>query len=396
MDHPLGLTLNSDGICSGCTVHKERIELDWDWRWQLLRKVVEPYRSTQGAYDVIVPVTGGGDAFFTLHLVKKLGLNPLGVHFNSHLNTRIGLRNLAKLRDAFDLDILTFTAKPSTVKRVVAESMVQLGSVWWHVIAGQTALAAQIAVKRAIPLVIWGCHQGVEQVGMFSHLTAPEMTSRYRREHDLMGYDIMELGGGYSSIREEDLLNYRYPDDSDLLQLGFRGIYLSNYYPWDSLRQNALMHSMYGYLGCQVQRSFDPFEHIDSIAYMGIHDALKFAKHGYGKVTDQAVREIRHGRMSRLEAQTMAKRHATSGIPWFQEFTEWLGANPRAIQLLLSKLDSFKGDPESWSRVRPTDRILDFTASNLMGQFGLDHGKISSPHEGWLDGPFTFHRGAPY
>ena len=33
INHPLGLELNEDGICSGCLIHEEKDSLDWDKRW---------------------------------------------------------------------------------------------------------------------------------------------------------------------------------------------------------------------------------------------------------------------------------------------------------------------------------------------------------------------------
>ena len=83
-DHPLGLTLDEEGICSGCRIHEEKDRLDWPARWCELEALVAPYRSKSGQnYDCIVPVSGAGDPYWTVHLVKqRLGLNPLLVSSN--------------------------------------------------------------------------------------------------------------------------------------------------------------------------------------------------------------------------------------------------------------------------------------------------------------------------
>ena len=47
---------------------------------------------------------------------------------------------------------------------------------YWHSLAGSTVFPVQISVKYKIPLIIWGAHQGLEQVGMFSHYDDVEMT----------------------------------------------------------------------------------------------------------------------------------------------------------------------------------------------------------------------------
>ena len=75
--HPLGITFDDTGLCSGCLIHKEKFHLDWIVRWKKLKQIVKLYKSNKNNYDCIVPVSGGQDSYFTLHLVRKLNLNPL-------------------------------------------------------------------------------------------------------------------------------------------------------------------------------------------------------------------------------------------------------------------------------------------------------------------------------
>jgi len=191
--HPLGLILDKNGICSGCRVHEEKNFLDWDLRWHKLLDLVEPYRNVTGNnYDCIVPVTGGQDSFYVVHLVKnQLRLNPLLVSYNKYFNTISGIRNLANLRMIFNCDIISQNINPTSVKKITRTTLRRLGSIYWPILAGQTVFPVQSAVRFNIPLIIWGAHQGLEQVGMFSHEHEVEMTRRYRKDHDLMGYKQM-------------------------------------------------------------------------------------------------------------------------------------------------------------------------------------------------------------
>ena len=115
-NHPLGLTFDEHGVCSGCRVHEEKDALDWAERLERLRKLVAPFRCrTRTIHDCIVPVSGARDSYFIVHVVKNiLGLNPLLVTYNKHYNTRRGVRNLAYLRTIFDCDCLTQTVAPQT------------------------------------------------------------------------------------------------------------------------------------------------------------------------------------------------------------------------------------------------------------------------------------------
>lgn len=183
-DHPLGLVIDEEGICSGCRIHEEKDTLDWAERWRKLEAIIAPYRSLSGrVYDCIVPVTGGNDSYFIVHLVKeRLKLNPLLVTYNKYFNTELGIRNLANLRIRFNCDIVVQNVNPHSVKRIIRSSLRQFGSIYWHCLAGQSVFPVQTAVRYKIPLIVWGAHQGLEQVGMFSHEHEVEMTRRYRKD----------------------------------------------------------------------------------------------------------------------------------------------------------------------------------------------------------------------
>jgi len=291
-NHPLGLVLDAAGICSGCRVHEEKESLDWAERWERLEQLVKPYRSRDSRnYDCIVPVSGAGDSFFTVHLVKeRLGLKPLLVTYNRYYNTPLGIRNLAQLRRHFDCDILIQSVNPRLVKNIIRTTLRQLGSFHWPVLAGQSVFPVQTAVSHQVPLIIWGAHQGLEQVGMFSHLHEVEMTRRHRKDHDLMGYEADDLLSLFDSLTEADIWQYRYPEEFLISQIGVRGIYLGNYVPWDPMRQHLKMVSEANYKGTRTQRTFDIYDHVDDWHYMGLHDYIKYIKHGYTRVVDQLCR----------------------------------------------------------------------------------------------------------
>lgn len=251
--HPLGLTLDDEGICSGCRIHEEKDRLDWEARWRRLEALVEPYRSRTGrSYDCIVPVTGGNDSHFIVHLVKeRLGLNPLLVTYNKYFNTPLGIRNLSNLRIRFDCDILFQNVNPFSVREITRTTLRRFGSIYWPCLAGQTVFPVQTAVRYAVPLIIWGAHQGLEQVGMFSHEHEVEMTRRYRADHDLMGQEADDLPTLFDTLGEQHIWQYRYPDDAALESIGVRGIYLGNFVRWDPKAQHEQMVATHGYKGAR-------------------------------------------------------------------------------------------------------------------------------------------------
>lgn len=349
--HPLGLTLDKEGICSGCRVHEEKDSLDWNSRWDKLEKLIEPYRNkNETNYDCIVPVTGAQDSYFIVHLVKeRLGLNPLLVTYNKYFNTPLGIRNLANLRVRFNCDILYQNVNPVSVKKIVRTTLRKIGSIYWPILAGQTVFPVQTAVRYKIPLIIWGAHQGLEQVGMFSHEHEVEMTRRYRKDHDLMGHEADDLLSVFDTLKEDDIWQYRYPDDRDLNSVGVRGIYLGNYVRWDPKEQHEQMMLNFGYKTSLFKRTFDCYDYTDCFNYMDLHDLLKLYKHGYSKVTDHASREIRFGRITREEGLALVLKHEQQPLSYSNQFCEWLGITPESLQFMLDQHRNLK----FWTPVRP-------------------------------------------
>jgi len=348
--HPLGLTIDDEGICSGCRVHEEKDRLDWAERWQRLETLVRPYRSSGGRnYDCIVPVTGGNDSYWIVHQVKhRLGLNPLLVTYNKYFNTALGIRNLANLRIKFDCDILVQNVNPLSVKKITRATLRRLGSLYWPCLAGQTVFPVQTAVRYRVPLIIWGAHQGLEQVGMFSHEHEVEMTRRYRKDHDLMGLEADDLPTLFDTLKDEDIWQYRYPDDAALHAVGVRGIYLGNYVRWDPKLQHEQMIERFDYRTASFARTFDTYDHVDCWNFMDLHDRLKLHKHGYSKVTDHACREIRHGRLTRAQGLALVRRHELAPLQQADKFCEWLGVEPSGLNFLLDQ----QRNPRWWPETR--------------------------------------------
>ena len=349
--HPLGLTIDDEGICSGCRIHEEKDYLDWDERLDLLKSIIKPYKSkSRSNYDCIVPVTGGNDSYFIVHVVKNiLKLNPLLVTHNKYFNTPLGIRNLSNLRIKFDCDIIIQNVNMNSVKKITKETLRRFGSIYWPCIAGQTVFPVKTAINYKIPLIIWGAHQGLEQVGMYSHLNQVEMSRRYRKDHDLMGFEAEDLVSIENNLTEEDIYKFKYPEDDELNSVGVRGIYLGNFIRWDPKAQHELMIKLYDYETSAFSRSFDTYEHVDCFNYMDIHDQLKLIKNGYSRVTDHATREIRHKRISREQGLYLVRKFQLSKIKYLDLFCEWLGVSKKSMPIIFN----YFRNPLFWQEKEP-------------------------------------------
>lgn len=337
--HPFEMQFDASGVCAGCYTHDEKYTLDWEGRNKRLKDLIAPYKAFgSNTWDCIIPVTGGGDSYFTVHYVKNiLKMNPLLVSYNNLYNTALGFRNLANLRIEFDCDVLQFIPSPHDVRKITRYTLHEYLNIYWHSIAGQTVYPVQMAVKAGVPLIIWGAHQATEQVGMFSHIDEVEMSRWYRKNHDLFGIEAEDLYAEIPDLRDCGLEKYFYPDFADIDRVGVRGIYLSNYVPWNPIKQNALMAETYGFRGVENLRTFDVYDVPDQAFYYGLHDYSKQIKLGYAKVTDQLSREIRHGTVSREAAQRLNKFYLAQQPQGIVEFCDWLEISRASLEFLFDR-----------------------------------------------------------
>lgn len=374
-NHPLGITFDAAGVCSGCRVHEEKDSLDWSARFEQLKGIVGAYKNTSGKnYDCIVPVSGARDSYFIVHtIVKELGLRPLLVTYNKHYNTGRGIRNLAYLRTIFGCDLMTKTVSPARVKDVTRASLRKMGSMYWHCLAGETVFPVQVAVRFKVPLIIWGAHQGIDQVGMFSHTDEVEMTRKYRKDHDLMGFEAEDLVDRTMNMTEFDLLPFFYPHDKEIEKVGVRGIYLNNYIRWDSKAQHEEMIRRYGYESAPQARTFDTYNDVDSFHYSDLHDYIKFAKWGYGKVTDHASREIRLKRMTREEGIGLVEKYSMKQPETTALFLKWIGMTEEGLGYCIDT----RRDPALWQREGEKWQLMDSVVQHREDA-GVDEVRLKS------------------
>jgi N-acetyl sugar amidotransferase len=345
-NHPLNIHFDEHGLCSGCRVHEEKDNLDWKIRERKLADLFTRYRNkSQSNYDCVVPVSGARDSFFIVHTLKNVyGMNPLLVTYNKHYNSLEGIQNLRYLRTVFDCDIITLTLDPRLVKEITRYTIANLGSIYWHCLAGQTVFPVRVAVGYKIPLIVWGVHQGIDQVGMYSHLDEVEMTRKYRKEHDLMGLEAEDLVDKSIALTEKKLSPLFYPHDKEIEAVGVRGIYLGNFLRWDSKKQHENMLQKFNYITAPLQRTFDAYNDVDCLHYSGLHDYIKFIKHGYGKISDHVSREIRLGRISRSDGIEIVKKYRDIKPFDLDLFLKWIDLSENDF---FACIDQFRSK-EAW------------------------------------------------
>src|SRR6188472_3646653 len=97
------LTFDEQGICSGCRVAAAKNTIHWDKRWELFQELIDEYRSTSN-YDILIPVSGGKDSYYQVHMAQSLGLKVLLITYHGNNYLPEGEYNLQRMREVFDCD----------------------------------------------------------------------------------------------------------------------------------------------------------------------------------------------------------------------------------------------------------------------------------------------------
>lgn len=312
------IIFDDDGVCSGCRYHESRASklaaIDWDDRAQKFADICDEARKLArlngSPYDCIVPVSGGKDSHYQVWLLKKkFNMRPLLVTFNHLFNTPAGNRNLYNLVEKSGCDHVRVSAGLDSVKKISRYMLKTVGDLTWHYHAGIRTVPFQVAVEKKIPLIVWGEHGFAELTGIVSLEDFVEFTKWTRKEHDMRGFEAHDLIG-HENIELSDIAPYIYPSDEDIGRIGVRGIYMSNFFKWDAKYQAEKMISEWGFspITYERERTFNLYAKIEDHAN-DVHDYLKYLKFGYGRATDDASMEIRHGRMTRQEGKDQVKRY---------------------------------------------------------------------------------------
>lgn len=303
------ILFDEEGVCSACRHFSDRTDIDWDSRLGELRSILGRYRSEdRSRYDCIIPVSGGKDSTYQTLRMLDIGMNPLCVTATTDKLTDIGRRNLANIRE-LGVDHVEVSTNPVVRRRINHLALTQVGDISWPEHVAIFTIPVRLAVQMRVPLIVWGENSQNEYGGPAAAAKDSVLTRRWLEEFGgLLGLRVSDLLG-QDGIEAHDLIQYSYPTDEQLAEVGVTGIFLGYYLPWDGWG-NALVAQAHGLETWPhpVDGSIVNYENLDN-AQTGIHDYFKFLKYGFGRSTDLACMMVRRGRLSRADAVDLVKRH---------------------------------------------------------------------------------------
>tara|TARA_Y100000389_G_C17462660_1_gene523004 strand:- start:157 stop:1359 length:1203 start_codon:yes stop_codon:yes gene_type:complete len=317
-------------ICDACKYNDIKNEIDWEKREKELLKLLDKYRNKSGAYDVVVPGSGGKDSAYTSHILKyKYGMNPLTVTWAPHLFTDIGTQNFNNWMRIGGLDNLLFTPNGLLHKRLTSLAFQNLLHPFQPFIIGQKLIAPKIAKKFNIPLIMYGENQA-EYGNKINENYIPKMDESF---FSVKKKKSIFLGG----VSLEKLLKtdkFKLNEYDSYIPFGIEILrekkiefhYLGYYLKWDPQECYYYSYENTGFSPNveRTQGSYSKYSSIDDkIDYFHYYTTL--IKFGIGRTTYDASQEIRNNKITRDEGVTLVKKFDQE-FPdkYFKEFLDYI------------------------------------------------------------------------
>lgn len=324
------------GICMACRSSEEKMHINWKEREDELWKILKWSRErTRTGYDCLVPISGGKDSTYQLHLlVKKYGCRPLAVTHSHNWYTETGWYNLWNSLEKLDVDHILYTPKRSLVNRMAKRSLSKLGDACWHCHAGVYSFPLHIAEKFGIPLMVYG-----ESPSEFSGRATYKASIPF-----VWGFEVQqvsrvlpqEIAGAESGIDIGELTMYQSPSVQALDAAGIRRIFLGDYVFWDAERFTEFVEKEYGWRQDKVEGTYKRYKSVEC-RMAGVHDWMKFVKRGFGRGTDFASLDVRAGLITRAEGFELAKKSDTERPGALDEYLRITGLTEEEVIRILKE-----------------------------------------------------------
>jgi len=308
-------TINFDehGVCDACNfAGRKKHSIDWSQREQQLRELCDQFRRTDGAYDCIVPGSGGKDSFYAAHVLKnKYGMNPLTVTWAPHIYTEWGWKNFQSWIHA-GLDNYLMTPNGRVHRLLTRLSTELLFHPFQAFMFGQKSLAPKMALLFNIPLVFYGENEAEygNPIGDtdkaqrdWAYFSAPDQSQVF-----LGGVSIRDLKDQFG-LEQNDLQPYLPADPNQLAERKVEVHYLGYYLMWHP--QGCYYYAVEnGGFQASPERTPGTYSKYNSIddRIDDFHYYTTGIKFGIGRASYDAAQEIRSGDIERDEGVALVKR----------------------------------------------------------------------------------------
>lgn len=307
------INFDKDGVCDACRVAaQKRATIDWSEREKQLKDLCDRYRRHDGAYDCLVPGSGGKDSFYAAYMLKyKYGMHPLTVTWAPHVYTTWGWKNFQSwIHAGFDNYLCTPNGR---VHRLLTRLAVEnLFHPFQPFILGQKNLAPKMALMFNIPLVFYGESEAEYGNPIADTKSAQRDTSYFtvkdQAQMFLGGTSVTDLKE-FCGLEDNDLKPYLPADLGEVAKLKMAVHYLGYYLKWhpQSCYYHAVEHGGFMASPERTPGTYSKYNSIDD-RIDDYHYYTTYIKFGIGRATYDAAQEVRSGDITRDEGLALVKK----------------------------------------------------------------------------------------
>ena len=346
------LHFDEEGVCDACRFAERKEQIDWAQREKELLRLLDRFRRQDGAYDCLVPGSGGKDSCYAAHVLKyKYGMHPLTVTWPPLLYTEIGWKNFLNWLEVGGFDNVTFKPNGRVQRLLTRLSIENLLHPFQTFILGQKNVAPKLALKYEIPLIFYGENEAEYGNPVADNETSLRDKSFYAMDNlsdvRLAGVPIRDLMDEHH-LSLNDLAAYLPPDYKELERSKIEVQYLGYYLKWtpQEAYYYAVEHTGFEANPARTEGTYSKYNSLDDRSD-GLHYYTTYIKFGLGRATYDASQEIRNRHLTREEGVALVRRF-DGEFPgkYFNEVMDHLGMKPDRFMELC---DQFRS-PHLWSK----------------------------------------------
>lgn len=338
------IAFDAEGICNYCHSSKP-IQVKGDLKD--LASAIQPFIKRDND-NCIVPLSGGRDSIFSLHLVKEvMGLKPVTMTYDWGMVTDLARRNIARACGEMGVENVIFAADSEFKRRNIRLNLEawlknpHLGMVPLFMAGDKYFFhfCKELQNNLGVDLNIWGAHQyentdfKVGFAGVSPNFQKEKIYSlSLQQKLHLMGFvgkQFLSNPAYFNSSLMDTLGAYKARD-----QFNFNGHFqIFDYFDWDEKVILDTIESKYGW-----ERAIDS----DSTWRIGdgttsFYNYIYFVVAGFSEVETFRSNQIRNGKLTREEAM---KRIEQENHPRFESIKWYLHMIGLDFETVIKRINS--------------------------------------------------------
>ncbi|HBX50367.1 MAG: hypothetical protein A2275_12485 [Bacteroidetes bacterium RIFOXYA12_FULL_35_11] len=148
-----GISFNEDGACSLCTVQKKYNPIGEDKLLDIFQKA----KKISSKYDALVPLSGGKDSTFILHLaVNVYKLNVLAMTYDNGFFSPTALQNIQRSIEITKVKHIFCKPDTKVLKKIYRSTLLYSGDICGACDIGTKANILKVAKDYSCPIILYG------------------------------------------------------------------------------------------------------------------------------------------------------------------------------------------------------------------------------------------------